>query len=64
MAGDSPDAEMAWFFLLVIVAIGLGIAGAVIEGFVFLLVIACIVFALDLIFLGTVIRGRRRTPSR
>ncbi|WP_431683270.1 hypothetical protein [Kitasatospora sp. KL5] len=55
---------MAWVLLLVIVAIVLGIVGAVAEGLFYLLVIGVLVFLLALA-LGTA-RARRagRRPTR
>ncbi|MGW3645861.1 hypothetical protein [Streptomyces sp. NPDC000878] len=56
---------MALFLLLVLVAVVLGIIGAVADGLGFLLVIGIVVFAADLIFFGTRISRRaRRRPVR
>lgn len=56
---------MALFLLLVLVAVVLGIIGAVAEGLGFLLVIGIVVFAADLIFFGArVSRRARRRPVR
>lgn len=54
---------MALFLLLIIAAIGLGIAGAVVKGLFYLLIIGIVVFLLDLVFGGVRI-GRRRKPAR
>lgn len=57
---------MIAFLVLVIVAIGLGIAGWVAKGLLYLFIIGVIVFVLDLVFLGTHLRGRfehRRSRS-
>lgn len=53
---------MAWFLLLIIVAIILGIIGAVAEGLLYLLVIGVVVLVADLVY-GAVRfrRGGRRT---
>lgn len=51
---------MALFLLLVIIAIVLGLVGAVVKGLIYLLAIGVIVFLLDLVFLG-MRWGRRRT---
>jgi hypothetical protein len=53
---------MVLFLLIVIVAIGLGVAGAVAKGLLYLLIIGIVIFLADLIFLGT--RLRRRRPAR
>ncbi|MGP7998164.1 MAG: hypothetical protein ACLPKI_12675 [Streptosporangiaceae bacterium] len=50
---------MALFLLLIIVAIGLGIAGAVIKGLFWLLIIGVVVVILDLVLFGARL-GRRR----
>lgn len=50
---------MALFLALIIVAIGLGIAGWVVKGLFFLLIIGILVFLIDLVFGGIRI-GRRR----
>ncbi|HWG73409.1 MAG TPA: hypothetical protein VG184_05075 [Acidimicrobiales bacterium] len=55
---------MALFLFVVIVAIALGIIGAVIKGLIYLLVIGIIVLVVDLVLLGGRLRGRRRRPSR
>ncbi|UIX35705.1 hypothetical protein [Streptomyces sp. GQFP] len=56
---------MALFLLLVLVAVVLGIIGAVAEGLGFLLVIGIVVFAADLVFFGArVSRRARRRPVR
>ncbi len=50
---------MALFLLFIIVAIALGIVGAVIKGLFWLLIIGVVVFLVDLVLLG-VRAGRRR----
>jgi hypothetical protein len=52
---------MTLFLALIILAIGLGIAGLVVKGFFFLLIIGILVFLADLVFGGFRI-GRRRGP--
>lgn len=49
---------MVMFLILLLVAIGLGIAGVVIKGFFFLLIIGILVFLADLV-LGGIRMGRR-----
>lgn len=51
---------MALFLLFIIVAIALGIAGAVVHGLLWLLIIGIVLFLLDFVLLGTQLRGRRR----
>jgi uncharacterized membrane protein YhaH (DUF805 family) len=53
---------VTWFLLLIIVAIALGIVGVVVKGLFYLLVIAIVVFLLDLVFFG--IRLGRRGANR
>jgi len=48
---------MALFLLLIIVAIALGIIGAVVKGLLYLLIIAVVVLLADFIFLGARLRG-------
>lgn len=55
---------MALFLFIVIVAIALGIIGAVIKGLVFLLAVGVVVFLIDFVVLGIVLRGKRKRPSR
>lgn len=54
---------LAVFFLIVIVAIVLGIVGVAVKGLIYLLAIGVIVFLLDLVLLGRSLRRRQR-PSR
>jgi hypothetical protein len=53
---------MILFLLLIIVAIGLGIAGAVIKGLLYLLIIGVVIFLCSFLLLG--LRMRRRRPVR
>ena len=56
---------MVLFLLLIIVAVALGIIGAVIKGLLYLLIIGVVVFLCAFILLGTRLRpGRRRRPLR
>jgi hypothetical protein len=50
---------MALFLLFIIVAIALGIVGAVVKGLFWLLIIGVVVVIIDLVVLGTRM-GRRR----
>ncbi|MBQ0986398.1 hypothetical protein KBZ10_18150 [Streptomyces sp. F63] len=54
---------MALFLFLVLVAVGLGIAGVVVEGLFVLLLIGVAVFLINLVLLGMRL-GRRRNPPR
>jgi len=56
--------EMALFLLLIIVAVALGIAGAVIKGLIYLLVIGVVVLIADIVLLGARIRRGGRRPGR
>ena len=55
---------MAWFLLLVIVAIALGIVGVVVKGLLYLLIIGVVVLIADLIFAGARFRRSGRSPGR
>jgi hypothetical protein len=55
--------QMALFLLLIIVAILLGIIGAVVEGLFYLLIIGVIVLVADLVFLRIRL-GRRGAGKR
>lgn len=54
---------MAFFLLLILVAVALGIVGAVVNGLLYLLVIGVIVFLCAFIVLGIRMRRRPR-PAR
>ncbi|WP_285573874.1 hypothetical protein [Actinoallomurus iriomotensis] len=54
---------MALFLALILVAVGLGIAGWVVKGLFFLLIIGIVVFIADLVFGGIRI-GRRHGGTR
>ena len=51
---------MVLFLFFIIVAVALGITGAVVKGLLFLLIIGVVIFLCDFILLGTRLRGRRR----
>jgi hypothetical protein len=51
------------FLLGVIVAVVLGIIGAVAEGMLYLLVIGAVLLAADLVFIGMRRNGSGRTPQ-
>lgn len=55
---------MAWFLLLVIAAIALGIVGAAVRGLFYLLIIGAAVLAADLIFAAVRFRRSGRRPGR
>jgi hypothetical protein len=55
---------MAWFLLLVIAAIALGIVGVVVKGLFYLLIIGAVVLVADLIFLAVRFRRSGRRPGR
>jgi membrane protein implicated in regulation of membrane protease activity len=55
---------MALFLLFVIVAIALGIVGAVVKGLFWLLIIGVIVVIVDLVLLGARYGRRRGRPTR
>jgi hypothetical protein len=55
---------MVLFLLLVIAAIALGIAGAVVKGLFYLLIIGLVLALADLVWLGTRLSTRRRRPGR
>lgn len=53
---------MALFLLFIIVAIALGILGAVVKGLFWLLIIGVVVVIVDLVVLGVRLGRRRRGP--
>jgi uncharacterized membrane protein YvlD (DUF360 family) len=53
----TPPLTMSVFLFIVIVAVVLGIIGAVVKGLLFLLWIGIAVFVADLVFLGARFRG-------
>jgi hypothetical protein len=55
---------MALFLLLLLVAVALGIVGAVAKGLVYLLVIGVVVFAVALVLGGVRFRRSGRSPGR
>jgi hypothetical protein len=55
---------MALFLLFIIVAIALGIVGAVVKGLFWLLIIGVLVVIVDLILLGTRLGRRGRRQAR
>ncbi len=55
---------MVLFFLLIIVAIALGIVGAVTNGLLYLLIIGIVVLIADLIYAATRLRNAGQPPSR
>jgi hypothetical protein len=63
-AGKIGDRGVALFLLLIIVAIALGIAGAVVKGLLYLLVIGVVVLVADLVLVGVRIRRSGRRPGR
>jgi len=56
---------LSLFLFLVLVAVALGIIGAVVNGLLYLLIIGIVVFVLAFLLLGwSVSRGRRARPAR
>jgi hypothetical protein len=51
---------VALFLFIILVAVALGIIGAVVKGLLWLLIIGIVVFLLDFLFAGTRLRGRGR----
>jgi hypothetical protein len=60
-AGSPADEErsMALFLLIILIAVVLGILGAVIKGLLWLLFIGIVVFLLAFVFGGAKLRGSR-----
>lgn len=52
------------FLFLIIVALVLGLIGAVAAGLTWLLAVGCAVFAADLVYGWLLLRGRVRPPGR
>jgi hypothetical protein len=55
---------MALFLLFIIVAIALGIVGAVVKGLFWLLLIGVVVILVDLVLLGVRVGRRRNRVAR
>lgn len=55
---------MALFLLIVLIAVALGIIGAVAKGLLYLLVIGVVVFLLGFVVLGFRLRRNRRRVAR
>lgn len=55
---------MVLFLLLLLVAVALGIVGAVAEGLLYVLVIAVFVLIADLVLGGVLLRRSGRSPGR
>lgn len=55
---------MVLFLLVVIVAIGLGIAGTVAKGLLYLLVIGIVLIVADLVYVAVRLRRSGRRPQR
>jgi hypothetical protein len=55
---------MALFLLFIIVAIALGIVGAVVKGLFWLLIIGVVVIIVDLVLLGVRVGHRRNRVTR
>jgi hypothetical protein len=55
---------MAWFLLLILIAVVFGFLGALIKGAIYLLVIGCVVFVLALLFAGMRLGRRSSRTSR
>ncbi len=50
---------MALFLLIILVAVALGIVGAVVKGLFWLLIIGIVLFLANFLFAGARLRGRR-----
>ena len=55
---------MVLFLLLIIVAVALGIVGAVAKGLLYLLIIGIVLLIADLVYLGWRTRRSGRRPQR
>lgn len=55
---------IALILLMILVAVGLGIAGFVGKGLLFLLIIGVVVFLAAFVLLGSNLRGRGRRAAR
>jgi hypothetical protein len=63
-ADRTETPAVAIFLLIILIAVALGIIGAVIKGLIFLLVIGIIIFLASFVIFGFRLRGRRHRPSR
>jgi hypothetical protein len=55
---------LALFLLLILIAVALGILGAVVKGFFYLLIIGAVILLADLVLVGFRVRSRGRHPAR
>jgi hypothetical protein len=55
---------MAFFLLLIIAAIVLGIVGVVVHGLLYLLIIGIAILIIDLVYAGVRFRRAGRRPTR
>ena len=55
---------MALILLIILIAVALGIVGAVVKGLLYLLVIGIVIFLLALVLCGFRLRGRASRSSR
>jgi hypothetical protein len=55
---------MALFLFIILVAVVLGLVGAVVHGLIWLLVIGIVLFLANLVFGGARLRGRRGKAIR
>jgi hypothetical protein len=55
---------MVLFLLVILIAVALGIVGAVVKGLLYLLLAGIVIFVLALVFFGFRLRGRARRSSR
>ena len=55
---------MALFLLLIIVAIALGIVGAVVKGLFYILIIGVVILLVDFFLVGVRLRRSGRRPGR
>ncbi|MGA5703321.1 hypothetical protein [Peterkaempfera bronchialis] len=55
---------MALFLLLILVAVALGIIGAVVKGLFYLLIIGVVVLIVDLVLAGLRFQRSRQSPGR
>lgn len=64
LVGIGDEVEVAFFLLLIIVAIAVGIIGVVVHGLLYLLFIGIGILIIDLIYAGVRFRRGGRRPTR
>jgi Flp pilus assembly protein TadB len=63
-AWPGAESPVAWFWLVLVVAIALGIVGVSVHGLLVVLAVGVVVFVADLVLLRGLLKRRWRRPTR